>query len=359
MAKLDPNGKPPESLKAIHKLYQKASADALAKDTNVYDLGRVQEDVTDAKLRVVGALKGCQLLKTFSRFERYEVEHQEIQDVNIYEHSDLPGLQFLPSLLPQNTQKSLLSRLLHRDLSDPTQKNNVHFHHTVLYDPPALNVKHDVTSPGSSQKFSFFDFPPNSSSLFPAIDSSTHQSLTITEFLNRKLRWMTLGAQYDWTKKVYPEGSPPRVPEDIARLVQDLFPHTRPEAAIVNLYSPGDTLNIHRDVSEESDVGLVSLSVGCDGIFVAGLEEASTGELNYTVMRLKSGDAVYMSGPSRYAWHSVPQVLAGTCPPWLSNWPAYGSVSSGVESTTGDRFDVWRGWMANKRINLNVRQMKD
>ncbi|KAL8853964.1 MAG: hypothetical protein Q9221_001272 [Calogaya cf. arnoldii] len=182
--------------------------------------------------------------------------------------------------------------------------------------------------------------------------------MTIEQFLTRKLRWMTLGGQYNWTQKAYPEGSPPGFPEDIARLTQGIFEHIRPEAAIVNVYTPGDTLSIHRDVSEDSDVGLVSISLGCDAVFIAGLEETSTDTMKPVIMRLRSGDAVYMSGPSRYAWHSVPQVLADTCPPCLSDWPASTSLA-GAESTVSNRFAAWRGWMASKRINLNIRQMKD
>lgn len=127
------------------------------------------------------------------------------------------------------------------------------------------------------------------------------------------------------------------------------------EAAIVNLYSPGDTLSLHRDVSEECDKPLVSISLGCDGIFVAGLEgEDGEGRPRVAVMRLESGDVVLMSGESRYAWHGVPRVLAGTCPEWMRSWP----VLEG-EDGEGGEFAGWEGWMAGKRVNLNVRQMFD
>jgi alkylated DNA repair protein alkB family protein 1 len=63
-------------------------------------------------------------------------------------------------------------------------------------------------------------------------------------------------------------------------------------------------------------------------------------------LRLRSGDAVLMSGESRYAWHSVPKILEGTCPTWMQQWP-------------GSEWQQWDGWMERKRINLNVRQMFD
>lgn len=125
------------------------------------------------------------------------------------------------------------------------------------------------------------------------------------------------------------------------------------QAAIFNLYSPGDTLSLHRDVSEECNRPLVSLSLGCDGVFVVGLggqEGEEAGEARAVTVRLRSGDVVVMSGEARTAWHSVPQVVAGTCPLWMEDWPCMSDDSE---------YASWKGWMKSKRINLNVRQMWD
>lgn len=124
----------------------------------------------------------------------------------------------------------------------------------------------------------------------------------------------------------------------------------------MNIYSPGDSLSIHRDLSEDSDKGLVSMSFGCDGIFVIGLDAKNEEDPKALVMRLRSGDAVFMTGEARFAWHGVPQILAGTCPEWLCAWPAKGDVDNDNEFQ--NRYEDWRGWMSNKRINLNVRQMR-
>lgn len=83
-----------------------------------------------------------------------------------------------------------------------------------------------------------------------------------------------------------------------------------------------------------------------------GKEQESEGRDSIVTLRLRSGSAVYMSGASRFAWHGVPQIVKGTCPEYLADWPA----------TSGDdegKFEEWRGWMAGKRVNLNVRQMWD
>jgi DNA alkylation damage repair protein AlkB len=157
-----------------------------------------------------------------------------------------------------------------------------------------------------------------------------------------------LGGQYDWTNKRYPDTAPPPFPTDTKQLLESLFTDTKAEAAIVNLYSPGDTLSVHRDVAESCAIGLVSISLGCDALFVIGRVDEQTGEEKVVTMRLRSGSAVYMSGESRFAWHGVPQILAGTCPEYLAEWPA----GEGKEE-----FEEWRGWMRGKRVNLNVRQM--
>lgn len=176
-------------------------------------------------------------------------------------------------------------------------------------------------------------------------DPSIHRPISTSDFLEKKLRWMTLGGQYDWSAKRYPPESPPPFPADLKQLLKGLFPDMDAQAAIVNFYSPGHTLSVHRDVSEDCDQGLVSISFGCDGLFVIGNQDGT----ETATIKLRSGDAIYMTGSSRYAWHGVPKIIADTCPNWLADWPA------GTNDDT--QFDGWRGWMYNKRINLNVRQM--
>lgn len=95
----------------------------------------------------------------------------------------------------------------------------------------------------------------------------------------------------------------------------------------------------------------MSVSLGCDGIFVIGTSDSASGEEEVVVLRLRSGSAVYMSGESRFAWHGVPQIVAGTCPRHLEDWPA--------RHGGGNEYEEWKGWMRGKRVNLNVRQMYD
>ena len=258
------------------------------------------------------------------------------------------GLLMVPAMLPEKAQRSLLSRMLHRDLSNPRHKTNVHMHYNVIY-PPHNNTCY--ASPGL-ESLSFFSESPSSDFEFSPVDPKIHKPLSISKFMNKSLRWITLGGQYDWTRKVYPEEEAPRFPHDISNLVGRLFEEIVPQAAIVNVYSPGDTLSLHRDVSEQVDKGLVSISIGCDCLFVIGL----TDESDTVIVRLRSGDAVYMSKEARFAWHGVPKIIPRTCPPSLESWPAQAGNGLDAESP---QFESWRGWLSTKRINLNVRQMME
>lgn len=245
----------------------------------------------------------------------------------------------IPSLFPPTIQTELLSRLFHRDLSNPKHKTNLHLHYEVTY--PGEPGEDDTAT-------SFFADDP--ARTFQPKDPQVHKPLTVQTVLDKKLRWVTLGGQYDWTAKLYPPEAPPPFPQDIAKLLQAAFPETDAQAAILNLYSAGDTLSAHRDVSEDCDVGLISVSFGCDGLFLVSHDDGNGCE----VIRLRSGDAVYMNGASRFAWHGVPKILPSTCPSWLADWPSPGGDVPGAAPAP---LQMWKGWMSGKRINLNVRQM--
>lgn len=250
----------------------------------------------------------------------------------------------MPSLIPVEVQKQLLSSLIHRDLSDPRHKTNVHMHYNVPYPDASSRPPNEAMPADKTGHSSFFSSSPSNNTLsFEPKDPTVHKPLSRTRFLNKSLRWITLGGQYDWTNKIYPDEEPPDFPSDLASLIEGLFPDMKAQAAIVNFYSPGDTLSLHRDVSEEVDRTLVSLSIGCDSIFIVALGQEPSDNL---VLRLRSGDVVCMSKSARFAWHGVPKILPHTCPLDLQDWPAEDAL-----------YEEWRGWMSNKRINLNVRQM--
>ncbi|CAI6331825.1 unnamed protein product [Periconia digitata] len=350
---MDPYQRPPDGIRTVYKKYQKMKPSQLDLDVDIVDLLPSDLDLDrNAKVRVVNELDAARLTASFGAFAGGDVHASSVRGgsvqgkLAVYEHQDMPGLHIIPSLLPSEIQPILLSKLLHRDLSHPLHLTNIHTHYNVAYPP------------GNA---SFFSLSPTSpDAVAHPLDPSVHRPLNAAQLLNKKMRWVTLGGQYDWTQKKYPDASPPPFPSDIGQLLNGVFSDTKAEAAIVNLYSPGDTLSVHRDVAESSATGLISVSLGCDAIFVIGTTSPSgtsaggdTVEEKVIVLRLRSGSAVYMSGSSRFAWHGVPQIVPGTCPDALKSWPA------AANSQEVDEYENWRGWMEGKRVNLNVRQMWD
>lgn len=103
-------------------------------------------------------------------------------------------------------QRELLDRLLHRDLADPRHRTNVGVHYHIPYEEAcgragqlllpdqAAGEANDDTA--ASKAASFFTCPASSAVVFRPLDPSLHKELSISQFLKRKLRWLTLGGQY-------------------------------------------------------------------------------------------------------------------------------------------------------------------
>ncbi|KAF2157192.1 hypothetical protein K461DRAFT_219019 [Myriangium duriaei CBS 260.36] len=339
MSGLDAHVKPPTDLRNEFKRHQKATTASLDLAQDIFDPvrgsygGFVEAPSANRALSMP-----IDLVEVVHHFMETKSSTEPQSPIAGYEHPDLPGLYVFPSLLPSAVQISLLDRLFHRDASNTHHRTNLHLHYDLEYP--------------SDHALSFFD---NTSSdiIHNPKDPHVHKSLPVSSMLRKKLRWITLGGQYDWSAKVYPTTEPPPFPPDIAALIDGIFPSMKAEAAILNLYSAGDTLSLHRDVSEFCNRPLASFSLGCDGLFLVGLSPSPNEPSKFATLRLRSGDIVVMSDESRFAWHGVPKILEGTCPDYLADWPCVAG------SEDEQRFANWKGWMAGKRINLNVRQMYD
>lgn len=256
---LDAHEQPSDHMRAIWKGYSKAENHHLLMGGDIDDLA-IPEKL--AEFDRAGCISVENLRAAFSRLT--EGASSAVQpdlpghDAVIYRHPLVPGLLVIPNLMPPSIQTALVSRLVHRDLSEPHHQTNMHLNYDVPY------PERDATS---NEPTSFFTLSPNSETKFIPKDPSVHKPLSMKQVLDRKLHWVTLGGQYDWTNRVYPGEKPPEFPPDIAGFLETLWPETQAQAAIVNFYSPGDTMMMHRDVSEKSDKGLVSLSIGCDALF--------------------------------------------------------------------------------------------
>lgn len=262
---LDAHEQPSDRMRATWKGYAK---------TDKADLLRGVDDLSvpekAAEFQQAGSIPKEKIRQAFSRLVENEASVPQVEhDAPVFYHPILPGkfghvtspdaasdsligLLIVPNLMPPEIQRNLLHRLIHRDLSQPHHQTNMHLHYNMPY---------------PDQGASFFTYSPDSETKFVPKDPSVHKPLSMRQVMERKLHWATLGGQYDWTNRVYPGEKPPEFPPDLSGLIETLFPKTLAQAAIVNFYTPGDTMMMHRDVSEQTDKGLVSLSMGCDALF--------------------------------------------------------------------------------------------
>ena len=98
-----------------------------------------------------------------------------------------------------------------------------------------------------------------------------------------------------------------------------------PDAAIVNLYSPGARLGLHQDGEEPADAPVVTISLGDTCIFRLAGVDRRTGP--FTDVHLGSGDLLVFGGQSRRIYHGVPKVATGTAPEGLGLPPGRLSIT--------------------------------
>lgn len=180
----------------------------------------------------------------------------------------------------------------------------------------------------------------------------TFNSSSLEEKFIRKIRWITLGYQYNWTTKEYnfdDKDLNSTFPKDLGEWSRSAAeqlgfgPDYKSEAGIVNFYQPEDTLTGHVDRSEMNMTApLISLSIGLSAIFLIGGLSREESPVRAVIVR--SGDLSILSGPSRLLFHGVPKIL----PEQSINYP-----------DTKDNSDLEHciKLMKNCRININVRQV--
>ncbi|MFJ7333026.1 alpha-ketoglutarate-dependent dioxygenase AlkB family protein [Streptomyces sp. NPDC101110] len=107
---------------------------------------------------------------------------------------------------------------------------------------------------------------------------------------------------------------PPWLGELGRRAVGDTLGGSPPDydVALINFYDADARMGMHRDSDEKSDAPVVSLSLGDTCVFRFG--NTATRTRPYTDVELRSGDLFVFGGPSRFAYHGVPRVHAGTAP---------------------------------------------
>ncbi|KAH7067382.1 oxidoreductase domain-containing protein [Paraphoma chrysanthemicola] len=352
--KHDTHATPPHFVQKEHWRYQSMRKADLENDPDVYDLSRWEEfdEKQKATWRPAGTIPAARIEAACQAYAGGKALDTPAVDAPVYENRDFPGLSVVCGLLPPETQVLFTSCLMHRDLADPGHKINLQSDYEIPYPPKSTPQPLRFES-------SFFlrERSATEDSLKPFLPDK-HKILNNEQALYTKLRWLTLGEQYDWPTRSYAKHSTP-FPKDLSTLVTGLFPHIRPESGVVLIYSAKDFMPVHRDVSEQCQRALASFSVGCDGIFIMarGEDDGEGEDAPRTVaIRVKSGDCVHLSGQARWAWHAMARTIPSTCPPHLASWPVGTPGSIAAEEKA---FKKWKGYMGTKRINVSCRQVWD
>ncbi len=107
----------------------------------------------------------------------------------------------------------------------------------------------------------------------------------------------------------------PAMPQVIKNLAITLVRETGnddffPQSCLINLYRKGKKLGMHQDNTEENlSAPIISVSLGCTGIFVLGGFLRTDETKQYIV---QSGDVIVMSGESRNFFHSFKGIVPNT-----------------------------------------------
>ncbi|CAA2991392.1 alpha-ketoglutarate-dependent dioxygenase alkB [Olea europaea subsp. europaea] len=172
--------------------------------------------------------------------------------------------------------------------------------------------------------------------------------------LLRKLRWSTLGLQFDWSKRSYNIALPhKKIPDKLCMLAKRMAAPAmpcseefHPEAAIVNYFGLGDMLGGHLDDMEKDwSKPIVSISLGCKAIFLLG---GKSRDHTPIAMFLQSGDAVLMAGEARECFHGVPRIFTD---------PENAEIGT-LESQFSDENNLpFLDYIRTSRVNINIRQV--
>lgn len=144
---------------------------------------------------------------------------------------------------------------------------------------------------------------------------STKDGGVSAKVLLNKLRWITLGPQFDWTRRCYNDDIKYRELPSVLKTMSEKIVHAldidadyTADAALLNFYGSKDTLGGHKDDAEmDLSQPIVSMSIGCDAIFLLGHE---TKDIAPTAMLMRSGDVIVLSGQARTCYHGVPRILS-------------------------------------------------
>ncbi|XP_010458585.1 PREDICTED: alpha-ketoglutarate-dependent dioxygenase alkB-like [Camelina sativa] len=265
---------------------------------------------------------------------------------------DRPGFYFIPGALSLEEQCKWIKESLTPFPQPPNITN-----HNAIYGPIAdlfdsakedkVLVQEDL--PTNNNRWKFYE---EEEGIAKAKERSC--KTVSASVLLRKLRWSTLGLQFDWSKRNYDVSLPHNdIPDALCQLAKEhaaiAMPageEFRPEGAIVNYFGLGDTLGGHLDDMEADwSKPIVSMSLGCKAIFLLG---GKSKEDPPHAMYLRSGDVVLMAGDARECYHGIPRIFTD------EESAEIGALESELSRESGSYFAEY---IKTSRININIRQV--
>ncbi|MED6172501.1 hypothetical protein PIB30_050647 [Stylosanthes scabra] len=278
----------------------------------------------------------------------------------VFSLQNRPGFYFIPGALSIEKQCSLIRESL-TDFPQPPNRTN----HNAIYGPI-----HNLFDAAKDGKVLVEEYCPGSSPekgpdcghqdgkrwkfVTEKEEISRKGKSVSASALLRKLRWSTLGLQFNWSRRNYDVSlQHNKIPEALCDLAKELAKPAmpvgvefQPEAAIVNYFGLGDTLGGHLDDMEADwSKPIVSLSLGCKAIFLLG---GKTREDPPLAMFLRSGDVVLMAGEARECFHGVPRIFTDEENAEIDH----------LEAQLSHEDDLcFLKYIQTSRININIRQV--
>ncbi|XP_020080743.1 alpha-ketoglutarate-dependent dioxygenase alkB-like isoform X1 [Ananas comosus] len=276
---------------------------------------------------------------------------------------DRPGFFFIPSALTIEEQCYWIRESL-ATFPQPPNRANL----TAIYGPiyglfnAAQNqkvlIETEDTDTLVDHELNGSKSSPHSQKFLFAETSDVHRVETCKSIaalaLLKKLRWSTLGLQFDWSKRNYDVSLPHnKIPDALCTLARKMAVPAlpfgedfHPEAAIVNYFGPSDMLGGHLDDMElDWTRPIVSISLGCKAIFLLG---GKTREDVPIAMFLRSGDIVLMAGEARECFHGVPRIFTDD---------DHAEISAILSQFSAEDDRCYADYIRNSRININIRQV--
>ncbi|CAL9120662.1 Alpha-ketoglutarate-dependent dioxygenase [Musa troglodytarum] len=273
---------------------------------------------------------------------------------------DRPGFYFIPCALTTEEQCHWIRQSL---ISFPQPPNRTN--HTAIYGPIS-----DLLTAVQNKKIlvaaehSNVDLVDNNmrapryifseTSLDAHVEGQGSCKSVAASVLLRKLRWSTLGLQFDWSKRNYDVSLPQnKIPNDLCLLAKKMAvpamssgEEFQPEAAIVNYFGPSDMLGGHLDDMEADwSKPIVSISLGCKAIFLLGGKSREDMPVS---MFLRSGDIILMTGQARECFHGVPRIFIDD---------EHAENSDLLSKFSGEEDRCFVDYVKSSRVNINIRQV--